>query len=229
MSERAAAAGGPPEEEPRVVKRIAVRGSAVRLTILADPTVATAVAEGPHRVEQIGDQLLITSDLSQGEYTAEAPRSAFMKWVDAGTRAGTLLRVRVNPDLPLEVLNMAGSLELSGVRAPVAVGVEAGAAKLTGGAGPMNLSVASGSAEVEWQFVGHSTVTSELGSARVNVLPGSDVVVTVESTLGSAQIHTAAGVVKAPRKGVAQTVTVGGGSGTLAVTSKLGEAEVRVS
>ena len=171
----------------------------------------------------------ITSDLSQGEYTAEAPRSAFMKWVDAGTRAGTLLRVRVNPDLPLEVLNMAGSLELSGVRAPVAVGVEAGAAKLTGGAGPMNLSVASGSAEVEWQFVGHSTVTSELGSARVNVLPGSDVVVTVESTLGSAQIHTAAGVVKAPRKGVAQTVTVGGGSGTLAVTSKLGAAEVRVS
>ncbi len=79
MSERAAAAGGPPEEEPRVVKRIAVRGSAVRLTILADPTVATAVAEGPHRVEQIGDQLLITSDLSQGEYTAEAPRSASMK------------------------------------------------------------------------------------------------------------------------------------------------------
>lgn len=217
-----------PADDRQPVRGLVVRGTGVRLTILADPTVATAVAEGPHRVEHSGERLIIHSDLSQGEYTTEAPRSAFMNWVSTVNRAGSALRVRVNPQLPIEVLCIAGPLDLSGVRAVAAVGVEAGSAKLSGGSGPLALSVASGSADVDWQFTGQSTVNVELGSARVVVAPGTDAVVTAEASLGSAQIRTSGGVLKASAAGGPQSVVVGDGSGRLTVSAKLGSAEVRV-
>ena len=214
---------------PLPVRGLVIRASGVRLIVLADPTVATAVADGPHRVEHDGDRLVIQSDLSAGEYQAEAPRSAFMTWIAAAGRAGSTLRVRVNPELPLEVLSVTGALEISGVRAPLAVGVEAGSARLSGGCGPVSLSVSTGSADVEWQFTGNSTVTAELGSAKVAVLPGSDVVVSAESSLGSAQIRTADGVRKAPPTGTAEGITIGSGSGSLKVTAKLGSVDVRIA
>ncbi len=215
---------------PVSVKTVVVRGSAVRLTVVADASVDTAVADGPHRVEQSGDLLIIHSDLSSGQYSAETPRSAFMNWINAGMRAGAALRVRVNPNLPLEVLNVAGSLELRGQHAPVCVGVEAGSAKISGGRGPLKLSVSTGSAEVDWQFVGESSVTSEMASVQVIVQPGSDVLVTAESSAGSAQIRSAEGTQKVQGgTGSTSAVTVGAGAGRLAVSAKLGSAAVRIS
>lgn len=225
----AAPVSSAPLPAPMTVRLVVIRASAVRLTVIADPSVDTAVADGPHRVEHSGDRLIIHSDLSQGQYTTETPRSAFMNWVNAGLRAGAALRVRVNPSLPLEVLNVAGSLELSGQQAPVLIGIEAGSAKISGGRGPLKLTVSTGSADVEWQFTGDSSVTAEMGSAQVAVLPGSDVLVTAESSAGSAQIRTPEGSHKAPGTGSTQAVTVGAGSGRLAVTAKLGSAAVRIA
>ncbi len=214
---------------PEPVRRISVRGSAVRLIVVADPTVDTAVADGPHRVSHVGDALTIHSDLSAGEYETEAPRSAFATWLGNVNRAGSTLRVRVNPGLPLEVLNIAGSLELSGMRAPASVGVEAGSAKLHDGAGSLALSVASGSAEVDWQFHGESSVSTDLGSARVTVLPGSDVAINAEATLGMATIRLADGTsIKASPAGN-PPVLVGAGNGRLNVTSRLGSLVVSVA
>lgn len=225
----------PPAPEPQpptdvAVARIQVRGSAVKLTVIGDPEVATAVADGPHRVEQVGDQLVIRSDLTDdgGVGTTEPPRSAFTRWLEAGTRAGSTLTVRVNQFLPLEVLAVAGSLELSGMRAPVSVGVEAGSAKVGPGSGPLQLSVSSGAAEVDWLFVGDSRVSAELGSARVNVLQGSDVVITAGSSAGSATIINPDGTSQPPTTGAAQTATVGAGAGTLSAKARLGSVVVRV-
>lgn len=215
---------------PLPVASLGIRASGVRLTVIGDPSVQTAVADGPHRVERVGDRLIVHSDLSQDGYTTEAPRSAFMNWVNAGLRAGSPLRVRVNPDLPLEVLTVAGPLELVGVRAPLSVGVEAGPAKLSNGAGPVKLSVTMGTADVAWQFTGTSTVSAELGSAKVTVLPGSDAVVTASASAGNAQIRTADGMsAKAGGEGSMPPVTVGAGTGTLAVTAKFGAAEVSIA
>lgn len=216
----------PPPTEP--VRRLKVRASAVRLTVVADPTVDTAVAEGPHRVEHVGDRLTIHSDLSKGEYEAEVPRSAFASWLANVNRAGSHLRVRVNPDLPLEVLNVAGSLELDGVRAPVSVGVEAGSAKLHGGAGPLNASVASGSLEVEWEFHGTSSVSADLGSARVAVMPGSDIRVEAEAMLGLATIRMPDGTTYKSSAEGHPPVAVGSGAGELSVTTRLGSLVVTV-
>ncbi len=208
------------------VARIAVRGSAVKLTIVADPEVESAEATGPHRIERSGDQLMILSDLYDDRGATEAPRSSFMKWVDASSRAGSTLAVRVNPFLPLDVLTVAGSLELSGVRAPVSVGVEAGSAKLGPGSGPLQLSVSSGAAEVDWLFVGESTIRAELGSAKVAVLPGSDVSITVDSSAGSASII--GPVTGAPATGNATSATVGAGTGQLTANARMGSVVVRI-
>jgi hypothetical protein len=216
----------PPPHEP--VRRISIRASAVRLIVLADPSVDTAVAEGPHRVSHQGEALTIHSDLSAGEYETEVPKSAFATWLTNVNRAGSTLRVRVNPGLPIEVLNVAGSLELSGMRAPASVGVEAGSARLHDGAGQLALSVASGSADVEWQFHGECAVSTDLGSARVTVQPGSDVAINAEATLGMATIRMADGrTIKATPTGT-PPVVVGAGTGRLNVTSRLGSLVVSV-
>lgn len=217
----------PPDAEP--VRRITIRGSAVRLIVVADPTIDTAVADGPHRVSHVGDTLTIHSDLSAGQYETEAPRSAFATWLGSVNKAGSTLHVRVNPGLPLEVLNVAGSLELSGMRAPTSIGVEAGSAKVHDGAGSLALSVASGSAEVDWQFHGDCAVSTDLGSARVHVQPGSDVAITAEATLGMSTIRMADGTtIKASPAGN-PPVLVGAGSGRLTVTSRLGSLVVSIA
>jgi hypothetical protein len=213
---------------PEPVRRISVRGSAVRLVVVADPSVDTAIAEGPHRVSHVGDKLTVHSDLRVGEYEAEAPKSTFATWLSNVNRAGSTLRVRVNPDLPLDVLNVAGSLELSGMRSATSVGVEAGSAKLHDGAGQLTLSVASGSADVEWQFQGECSVSTDLGSARLTVLPGSDVEVKAEATLGLATIRLADGTtIKATPEGH-PPVRAGAGSGSLSATTRLGSLVVSV-
>lgn len=222
-----------PDLEPLVapsnISRIVVRATGVRLTIVGDASVDSAIADGPHKVTFENDRMVIGSDLSQpGGYTGEAPRSAFMNWISTVNKAGSNLRVRVNPDLPLEVLNIAGSLDLSGTSGSAAIGVEAGSARLSRGSGPLALSVASGSADVEWMFTGDSSVVCELGSAKVTVLPGSDATVSVDATLGSAAIRTATGIQKASSAGGPLSTIVGEGTGKLTVTAKLGSAEVRV-
>ncbi|MCU0263364.1 MAG: hypothetical protein MUF09_06760 [Candidatus Nanopelagicales bacterium] len=218
----------PDQPAPEPVRRISVRGSAVRLVIVADPTVDTAIAEGPHRVSHVGDRLTVHSDLRVGEYEAEAPKSTFATWLSNVNRAGSTLRVRVNPDLPLDVLNVAGSLELSGMRATTSVGVEAGSAKLHDGAGQLTLSVASGSADVEWLFQGECSVSTDLGSARLTLLPGSDVTVKAEASLGLATIRLADGTtIKATPEGH-PPVIAGAGTGTLGATTRLGSLVVSV-
>ena len=210
------------------VRRLNVRANAVRLSIVGDPSVDTAVAEGPHRVEHVGDTLTIHSDLARGEYEAEVPRSTFASWLANLNRAGTLLKVRVNPDLPLEVLCVAGTLELTDVRAPVKAGVEAGSAKLHGGSGPLNISVASGSLDVEWEFHGENSVTADLGSARVVALPGSDVSIKADAMLGLSTIRMPDGsVIKSAPEGHPAVVT-GSGAGRLAASARLGSLVVTV-
>lgn len=216
------------EPEPEAVKRLAVRGSAVRLVVVADPSVDTAVAEGPHRVSHVGDELVVHSDLRVGEYEAEAPRSAVASWLSNVNRAGSTLRVRVNPDLPIEVLNVAGSLELSGTRGTTKVGVEAGSAKLRDGSGPLALSVTSGSADVEWQFTGDCSVSTDVGSSRLTVQPGSDVSITAKATLGLATIRLADGTtIKATPEGH-PPVIAGAGAGRLTASTRLGSLVVSV-
>lgn len=232
----AATALAAPQADPRtVVSRLAVRATGARLTVVADPTVDTAVADGPHRVSLEGDLLVIRSGTEGEGYETTGSPATFKDWVSAGwrgatgQRGGIPLRIRVNPHLPLDVGLVAGSLHLAGVQAPVHVVVEAGSAKLEDGRGELTLTATTGSADVAWQFTGESSVGVELGSAAVRVMPGSDVVVTTDGAMSKLAVTTPDGALKADRVGRLGPVTVGVGSGRLAVSARLGAAEVTVA
>lgn len=222
--------GGPTEvagrDEP--VRRIQIKAGAVRLTIVGDPTVAEAVAEGPHTMRRDGDSLLIDTNTSMGDgdFSVEAPRSAFMTWIgQMVNRVGASVQIRVNPDLPLQVLLVGGSLDMVGVRAGASVGVEAGSAQLSG-YGPLLFDVASGSGKVDWTFVGQSKVRADMGSVSVVVRPESDVMVTADTSLGQAIVKSHTGNLKAAQDGATPAVAVGEGNGQLSVSSRMGSAQV---
>ncbi len=222
-----ATAEGTAVDEP--VRRIVVKGGAIRLTIIGDPSVAEAVADGPHTMRREGDALLINTNTTQGDYAVEPPRSAFMTWVgQMVNRVGAALEVRVNPDLPLQVLLVGGALDLSGVRAGASVGVEAGSGQLSG-SGPLLFDVASGSGKVDWSFSGQSRVRADMGSVSVTVRPDSDVTVSADSSLGQALVKTHTGNLKAAADASTPPVVVGAGTGNLTVSARMGAAQVTIA
>lgn len=228
-SSRIRAMGESDETPVEPVQRIVVKAGAVRLNVVADPNVAEAVAEGPHTMRREGDALLISTNTTAGDYAVEPPRSAFMTWVgQMVNRVGARLDVRVNPNLPIQVLLVGGALELSGVQAGASIGVEAGSAQVAGG-GPLLLDIASGSGRVDWTFTGQSRVRADMGSVSVLVRAESDVVVTADTSLGQALVRSHTGNLKAPQDGSTPGVTVGAGTGGLTVSSRMGSAQVTIA
>jgi len=213
------------------VRRIQVKAGAVRLSIVADASVAEAVADGPHTMRREGDVLLIDTNTTTGEgdFSVEPPRSAFMTWVgQMVNRVGASLTITVNPALPIQVLLVGGSLDLQGVTAGASVGVEAGSAQLSG-SGPLLLDVASGSGKVDWAFTGQSKVRADMGSVSVLVRPESNTMVTADTSLGQAIIKSHTGNLKAPQDGATPPVAVGEGLGALTVSSRMGSAQVVIA
>lgn len=216
----------PEAAEP--INQISIKAGAARLVVIGDRDVAEAVAEGPHRMERSPEGVLhINTNTAEGDYSTTAPRSALLQWLTTiADRAGQTLTVRVNPDLPIRVLIVGGSLDLTGVAAGASIGVEAGAARVSAGAGPLQLDVVSGSAKVDWLFSGDSSIRSDMGSAQVTARAGSDVRVTAEATLGQATIRTEQGTLKASDDSPTPEVVVGDGAGTLHATARMGSVQV---
>src|SRR5205807_3810801 len=97
--------------------RIRVRRALGSIIIEGDTSVREAVASGRHSARREGDTLVIEGDDESGEFA----------FVWAGRRQirfgrpehAQPLRVRVNPELPLEVEAQAGTLRVDGVRGPI--------------------------------------------------------------------------------------------------------------
>lgn len=217
---------GPSEMAP--VRSVVIRVGAVRLSVVADPSVADAVVTGPALTRRFGDELQITADPGEAEGSGEAPRSAFMSWVSQmANRVGAAMEVRVNPALPVRVLVVGGTLDIDGLCAGVFAGVEAGTATVTG-SGPLALEVTSGSGRVDWTFTGQSRVKAEMGSVSVLVRPDSNVSITAESAMGQSVIKTHGGNLKSTAENPVGPIAVGAGEGTLAVNVRMGSAQVTI-
>lgn len=215
----------PTDETP--VQRIIVKGGAARVVVIGDPAVREAVAEGPHKMVREGDALLVSTNMAEGDFSAEAPKSALLSWLSGVVdRVGATLTVRVNPYLPVQVLVVGGALDLTGLRAGAAIGVEAGAAKIEDSVGPLALDVISGSARVDWTFTGESLVNVDMGSANITVRPESDVTITCEATLGQAVVKAHDGIRKAAGDGSTEPVAAGSGAGALRATTRMGSIQV---
>jgi hypothetical protein len=184
--------------------------------IVGDPGVQEAVAEGPHVARREGDTLIIEGE----EDTAELPGFRFSWRRGYHLHFGDVrpLRIRMNPDLPLEVEAQAGSLRVRDVKGPIRADVQAGQTRIEGFAAPLQLNARAGSVRASGRLdEGSSHVTCEAGSVKLQLEPSSSVRVTARTTLGSISV--------AGREDRG-TWVIGDGRGTLDVETTMGSVRV---
>src|SRR6266702_1888582 len=190
----------------RRVKVASVIGSA---EIVGDPSVAYAVAEGPHRARQDGDTMVIEQgplDENDSFSFGRGDRRVFINSMDLVRRK---LQVRMNPDLALTAQVLAGGCTVSDFTSPLELSIQAG-----------NLS-ASGRLDG-----GASKVRCEMGNVTINLERGSSVKVTARTTMGRVSVESG-GAEPVILGQSAKQVTVGSGEGSLDIDCTMGN--VRVS
>jgi hypothetical protein len=190
--------------------------------VIGDPGVREAVAEGPHVARREGDTLVIEGE----DDSFGMPGFAFSwrgrhrpwrgrRW---GFRDMAPLRVRVNPDLPLEVEAQAGSLRIRGVRAPIRAEVQAGRTEIEGFESPLDLTVQAGSVRARGRLdQGTSRIRCEAGNVRLHLEQGSSVRVHARTSWGRIRFNDD----QADGPWV-----IGAGAGTLDIDSSMGSVRV---
>ena len=221
---RPAPAAQPVRSSTRRVRVTSAIGSA---EIVGDASVAYAVAEGPHRVRQDGDTMIIEQGpLDEHDHFtfSRADRRALIDTVDFGRRK---LTVRMNPDLALAAHVNAGSLRIDGIRGAISGEILAGSCRISDFASPVDLSIQAGNLTASGRLAGGaSKIRCEMGNVTINLEKGSSVKVTARSTLGKVVVDGTGGEqIILGQSG--KEVTVGAGAGSLEIECTMGN--VRVS
>jgi hypothetical protein len=206
------------------VGAISVVGGGVKLVVIADPGVATAVADGPHSVRQEGETLVIEAPSTDGYQVREAPK--YLGWVTGvwtGGR-GEKITVRVNPDLPLTVQATACSVDISGVHASLTVNADAASVKVREHRGAVHGTARMCSVSIKGAVTGDSSFLCEFGSINLRLDPGSDVVVTAVSEMGSLKLG--GGEVSQDDSGMRMRGSAGSGPHAFDLTVRMGSASV---
>jgi hypothetical protein len=195
--------------------------------IIGDPSVREAIAEGPHLARREGDALIIEGRdddpatmagfvFSWPEGRHRMPRNhrrPRFRWGDIAP-----LRVRVNPNLPLEVEAQAGRLRITGVHGPIRANVQAGGTDISDFRSPLDLTVQAGSITARGRMdSGASRIQCSAGSVRIHLERGSSVRVSAHSTLGK--------VIFQSRDDRSPWI-VGAGDGTLDIDATMGSVGV---
>jgi hypothetical protein len=198
------------------VTRVVVSSRFGNAEIVGDPTVATAVAGGPHRAHQEGDTMVIEQSPLTDDNSFEFNRS-YARVAIPGFDFNRKLTVRMNPTLTLRARVQAGNLRIEGIKGDVTSDVQAGNCTVQGFAGRVNLSVAAGNLEASGRLDGgESSIRCQMGEVKVNLDRTSNVRIIARSTLGKVTVE-----------GVKDQV-VGTGAGTLQIDCTMGDVQVRV-
>ncbi len=214
----------PAASATRQVRVVSQLGSA---EIVGDPSVAFAVAEGPHRAHQEGDTMVIEHSLigRDSSFSFDAGRRAIVNGFDGQRRA---LVVRMNPDLPLFAKVRAGDVRIEGVHGPISGEVQAGNCVVRDFRGPLNVVVQAGELDATGRLdTGASKLRCQMGEMKLRLEKGSSVRITAHSTMGDISIDSAlgAGVGVVTRSG--GEVIIGAGAATLDARCTMGT--IRVS
>jgi hypothetical protein len=198
------------------IRQVTVNSRFGNTEILGDPSVATAVADGPHRARQDGDTMVIDQSPLSGDTSFEFVRP-FGRIAVSGFDRSSKLTVRMNPALALRTRVQAGNLRIEGVKGPVTSDVQAGNCIVEGFAGPVNLSVSAGNLEATGRLdSGMSSIRCQMGEVKVNLDRTSSVRITAHTTLGKVAVE-----------GVRDQV-VGTGAGALEINCTMGDVKVTV-
>ena len=210
----------PTPEGSTELRRVRVERVFGALTVVGDPEVREAVAEGPHAAERKGDTLLIRSSFDEeGGFMFSWPggRRPWDEFKHHSSRFREL-RLRVNPDLQLEVLSQAASMRVRGMHGAISAEIQAGSATIEDFRGPLDLSMQAGTLRGSGVLAsGSSRIRSEAGSVRLFLERGSSVRVKAHSTMGRIVLG---------RQQAEDVFVVGGGSRELTVGA--GEASLNI-
>lgn len=209
------------------VRQVRVASAIGSAEIVGDPSVAYAVAEGPHRARQDGDTMVIEQgplDESDHFSFGGGGRHALINTMDFGRRK---LRVRMNPELALSAHVNAGSLRIEGVHGPIAGEVLAGSCRISDFTSPLDLAIQAGNLSASGRLTGGSSkIRCEMGNVTLNLEKGSSVTVNARTTLGKVAVESGGDeAIILGQSGKA--VKVGSGAGTLDIECTMGN--VRVS
>jgi len=201
------------------VKQVKIVSRLGNTDVIGDPSVSVAVADGPHRVRQDGDTMLIEqSAFTDGgfEFTRRMGRTV----IDTVDRN---LTVRVNPALPLAVKVQAGNVRIGGVDSPLTAEVQAGNCVVTDFHAPISLSVIAGNVEASGQLdSGASSIKCRMGEVNVNLDRRSSVRIRTRNTMGEVALD---------GDGITFTgneARVGSGAGSLDIDCTMGSVRVAV-
>jgi len=196
------------------IRQVTVNSRFGNTEIVGDPSVATAVADGPHRARQEGDSMVIDQSLLGGETTFEFNRSRVSI---PGFNSRDRLVVRMNPAVALRMRVQAGNVAIRGVKGPITSDVQAGNCTVDGFAGPVNLVVSAGNLEASGRLDGGSSaIRCQMGEVKVNLDKTSNVRISAHTTLGKIEVE-----------GVRDQV-IGTGAGTLDISCTMGDVKVSV-
>jgi hypothetical protein len=206
------------------VTSLAIAAGGIKLIVVADPTVATAVAEGPYSLRQDGSTLIIEAPTAEGFQVQAKPRG--LGWVPAVFAAGRGERVtvRVNPDLPLTLDATACSVDVTGVHADLTLTTTSSSVRVREHRGALHGSATMSNVAILSAVTGASSFLCEFGSLNLRLEPGSDVAVTAVAELGSLKVAGARAT--QDDAGLRQHAVVGIGSAPFDLTVRMGSATV---
>lgn len=210
------------------VGSLTIHAGGVKVTVVADPTVDTVVADGPHTLRREGPALVLDAPGGEGWKTTPPPR--FLGWVPTvwtGGR-GEKVTVRVNPGIPVMLEATASSVEVTGLRAALTLGGSASSVKVRDHEGALHGSMAMGSVSVSGTVNAPSDLTCELGSLDIRLSGRSDVTITATAELGEVKVSTP-GTVAKETSSTRQTLVVGKGVHPFTIAVRLGSASVVTS
>ena len=225
----ASASTSPPSQPAglsgREVRVVSQFGSA---EIVGDPSVAFAVAEGPHRARQDGDTIVIEHEPfdDADSFSFGRGRNIAVNGLDFQRRK---LTVRMNPDLALTASVQAGNVRVVGVHGPITSDVQAGNCKVDDFRGTLDISVQAGNVTASGRLEsGASKVKCEMGSVKINLEKGSSVRITTRTTIGKVSIEGDRGE-RAAVGPSGREVVIGSGTATLDVECTMGSVRVAVA
>lgn len=212
------------------LKRVRVERNFGSVTVIGDPSVKEAIAEGPHRAERVGDRLVIRSSIDDdgGFVFSRGDRRRWrLEGFQSYAPAFRTLEVRVNPELALEVNSQAGSVRIQGVHGPIKAEVQAGSATADDFRGPLDISVQAGSFRGRGTLAGGAShIRSEAGAVRLHLQEGSSVKIRARSTMGRIQLGDQVSDDVFVLGGGGRELVVGEGEGTLDLDATMGSVRV---
>ena len=198
------------------IRQVTVNSRFGNTEVVGDPTVVSAVADGPHRARQDGDTMVIDQSWLTGETTFEF-NPPNRRITIPGFDSQNKLVVRMNPALALRTRVQAGNLRIEGVIGPITSDVQAGNCIVERFAAPVNLSVSAGNLEASGRLDGGtSAIRCQMGEVKVDLDRTSSVRISTHTTLGKVAVE-----------GVQEPV-IGAGAGTLEISCTMGDVRVRV-